>query len=116
MSKIDIKATIKQNGEIQENTVTKGILQDKKITYLVKKTDYKIITMVDIKKQIIKRITEEYNLIIDLKNNKIITDYIECQLDLNIKIIEKIIENNKIKIKYEVEKEIFEYEIIWRKI
>lgn len=115
MSKISIKAIIKQNNKIEEEIETNGILQNKKITYLVKKEDNKIITTIDIKKQIIKRITEEFDLIIDYKNGKIITDYIECQLDLDIKIIERITEQNRIKIKYEVEKEIFEYEIMWRK-
>ena len=114
MSKINIKTTIKQNGKIQEEIEAKGILQNNKITYLVNKEEYKIITTVDIKKQIIKRITKEFDLIIDYKNGKIVTDYIECQLDLDIRIIEKQIEKNRIKIKYKIEEDIFEYEIIWR--
>ena len=116
MSKISIKATIKQNNEIQEEIETKGILQNKKITYLVNKQNSKTITILDIKKQIIKRITEEFDLIIDYKNEKLITDYIECQLDLDIKIIGRIIEQNRVKIKYKIEEDIFEYEIIWRNL
>lgn len=116
MSKISVKATIKQNNEIQEEIENKGILQNKKITYLVNKQNSKTITILDIKKQIIKRITEEFDLIIDYKNEKLITDYIECQLDLDIKIIGRIIEQNRVKIKYKIEEDIFEYEIIWRNL
>lgn len=112
MSKIIVKACIKQNEKKQEEIETKGILQDNRITYLKDK----VITIIDINNEKIKRITEEINLIIDLKNEKIITDYIECKLDIKIRIIDKQIEQNRIKVKYKIEdtKDIFEYEMIWR--
>lgn len=113
MSKIIIKACIKQNGVIQEKIETPAILQNNKITYL----NNKIVTKLDIKKQELRRITEEFELIIDFKNELIITDYKECSLDLRIRIIKKQIEQNRISIKYEMidTKDIFEYEITWRK-
>lgn len=108
MSKIIIKATIKQNNEIQEQIETKGILQDNEIKYINNKT----ITILDIKNEKLKRVNEDYNMIIDFKNQLIKTDY----LNIKIRIINKQIEQNKIKIKYQIieTSDIFEYEIIWR--
>ena len=91
-----------------------ALLENNEITYL----NNRILTTLDIKKQKVKRVTEEFDLIIDFKNELIITKYLECSLDLNIKIIDKQIEQNRIYVKYEVidSKDIFEYEITWRKI
>lgn len=112
MSKINIKTTIKQNDEIQEEIEAKALLEKEKITYL----NNGIVTILDIKKQQIRRITQEFELIIDFKKELIITDYEECSLDLSIKVINKQINQNKIYIKYEIidSKDIFEYEILWR--
>ena len=108
MSKIIIKATIKQNNQIQEQIETKGILQDNEIKYINSKT----ITILDIKNEKLKRVSEDYNMIIDFKNQLIKTEY----LNIKIRIINKQIEQNKIKIKYQIieTSDIFEYEIIWR--
>lgn len=108
MSKIIIKATIKQNNQIQEQIETKGILQDNEIKYINNKT----ITILDIKNEKLKRVSEDYNMIIDFKNQLIKTEY----LNIKIRIINKQIEQNKIKIKYQIieTSDIFEYEIIWR--
>ncbi len=108
MSKIIIKATIKQNNKIQEQIETKGILQDNEIKYINNKT----ITILDIKNEKLKRVSEDYNMIIDFKNQLIKTEY----LNIKIRIINKQIEQNKIKIKYQIieTSDIFEYEIIWR--
>lgn len=114
MSKINIKATIKQNGEIQEEIEAKALLEKNEITYLYNE----IATILDIKNKKIRRITEEFELIIDFKNELIITEYEECSLDLSIKVIDKQTEQNRIYVKYEVidSKDIFEYEIIWREL
>lgn len=108
MSKIIIKATIKQNNQIQEQIETKGILQDNEIKYINNKT----ITILDIENEKLKRVSEDYNMIIDFKNQLIKTEY----LNIKIRIINKQIEQNKIKIKYQIieTSDIFEYEIIWR--
>lgn len=108
MSKIIIKATIKQNNRIQEQIETKGILQDNEIKYINNKT----ITILDIENEKLKRVSEDYNMIIDFKNQLIKTEY----LNIKIRIINKQIEQNKIKIKYQIieTSDIFEYEIIWR--
>lgn len=108
MSKIIIKATIKQNNQIQEQIETKGILQDNEIKYINNKT----ITILDIKNEKLKRVSEDYNMILDFKNQLIKTEY----LNIKIRIINKQIEQNKIKIKYQIieTSDIFEYEIIWR--
>jgi len=108
MSKIIIKATIKQNNQIQEQIETKGILQDNEIKYINNKT----IAILDIKNEKLKRVSEDYNMIIDFKNQLIKTEY----LNIKIRIINKQIEQNKIKIKYQIieTSDIFEYEIIWR--
>lgn len=114
MSKINIKTIIKQNNEIQETIETQALLEKNEITYL----NNGIATILDIKKQTIRRITEELELIIDFKKEIITTDYEECSLDISIKVIKKEIEQNRIYVKYEItdSKDIFEYEIIWRKI
>ena len=114
MSKINIKTTIKQNGEIQEEIEAKALLEKNEITYL----NNGIATILDIKKQKIRRITEEFELIIDFKNELIITNYEECSLNLIIRVIDKQTEQNRIYVKYEVidSKDIFEYEIIWRNL
>ena len=108
MSKIIIKATIKQNNQIQEQIETKGILQDNEIKYINNKT----ITILDRKNEKVKRVSEDYNMIIDFKNQLIKTEY----LNIKIRIINKKIEQKKIKIKYQIieTSDIFEYEIIWR--
>lgn len=114
MSKINIKATIKQNGKKEEEIEATALLENNEITYLYNG----IATILDIKEQKIRRVTEKLELIIDFENELIITDYEECSLDISIKVIKKELEQNKIKIKYEVidSKDIFEYEIIWREL
>ena len=108
MSKINIKTSIKQNDKIQEEIETKGILQDNKIKYV----NDKIVTTLDINRQIIKRTSEDYKIEINLKDELIKTEY----LNIKIKLIDKTIEQNKIQLKYKIidTKDIFEYEIIWR--
>ena len=106
MSKINIEISLKKNNIEELNLKTNGIIQDERIKY---KED-KIINIFDIKEEKLERKTKEYNLIIDFKNEEIITEYLE----LKINIIEKKKENNKIIIKYKMEKDIFEYELIWR--
>ncbi len=108
MSKINIKTTLKKNNTEEINIKTQGILQEDKIKY----KENKIINIFDINKEILKRKKEDYNIIIDFKNKIIKTEY----LDIKIRIINKQIEKNRIKIKYEVEKDTFEYEIIWREL
>ena len=106
MSKINIETSIKKNNIEDINIKTQGILQDGRIKY---KED-KIMNILDIEKEQLERKTEEYKLLIDFKNEKLITEYLE----LNLSIIEKEKEQNKIKIKYKIEEDIFEYRIIWR--
>lgn len=106
MSKISIETSLKKNNIEDINIKTQGILQDGRIKY---KED-KIMNILDIEKEQLERKTEEYKLLIDFKNEKLITEY----LDINLSIIEKQKEQNKIKIKYKIEEDIFEYEIIWR--
>jgi hypothetical protein len=106
MSKISIETSLKKNNIEDINLKTQGILQDGRIKY---KED-KIMNILDIEKEQLERKTEEYKLLIDFKNEKLITEYLE----LNLSIIEKQKEQNKIKIKYKIEEDIFEYRIIWR--
>lgn len=106
MSKISIETSLKKNNIEDINLKTQGILQDGRIKY---KED-KIMNILDIEKEQLERKTEEYKLLIDFKNKKLITEYLE----LNLSIIEKQKEQNKIKIKYKIEEDIFEYRIIWR--
>ena len=106
MSKISIETSLKKNNIEDINLKTQGILQDGRIKY---KED-KIMNILDIEKEQLERKTEEYKLLIDFKNEKLITEYLE----LNLSIIEKQKEKNKIKIKYKIEEDIFEYRIIWR--
>lgn len=106
MSKINIETSLKKNNIEDINIKTQGILQDGRIKY---KED-KIMNILDIEKEQLERKTEEYKLLIDFKNEKLITEYLE----LNLSIIEKEKEQNKIKIKYKIEEDIFEYRIIWR--
>jgi hypothetical protein len=106
MSKISIETSLKKNNIEDINLKTQGILQDGRIKY---KED-KIMNILDIEKEQLERKTEEYKLLIDFKNEKLITEFLE----LNLSIIEKQKEQNKIKIKYKIEEDIFEYRIIWR--
>ena len=71
-----------------------------------------VMNILDIKEEILKRKSDNYDLIIDFKNQIIKTEY----LDIKIRIIEKEIKQNKIKIKYKMidAKDIFEYKIKWR--
>ena len=108
MSKINIESSLKKNNIENISLKTQGILQDNKIKY---KED-KVINILDIKEEILKRKSDNYHLIIDFKNQIIKTEY----LDIKIRIIKKEIKQNKIKIKYKMigAKDIFEYEIKWR--
>ena len=108
MSKINIETSLKKNNIEDINLKTQGILQDNKIKY---KEDT-VMNILDIKEETIQRKSNEYNLIIDFKNKIIKTEY----LDIKIRIINKQIEQNRIKIKYEMidTKDIFEYKINWR--
>lgn len=108
MSKVSIETSLKKNNNEELNIKTLGILQEKQIKY----KENEIISIFDINKETLKRKSDDYNLTIDFKNELVKTEY----LDIRIRIIDKQIEQNKIKIKYEVidSKDIFEYEIIWR--
>ena len=110
MSKVSIETSLKKNNNEELNTKTLGILQEEQIKY----KESEIISIFDIKKETLKRKSDDYNLTIDFKNELVKTEY----LDIKIRIIDKQIEQNKIKIKYEVidTKDIFEYEIIWREL
>ena len=108
MSKINIESSLKKNNIENINLKTQGILQDNKIKY---KED-NVMNILNIKEEILKRKSDNYDLIIDFKNQIIKTEY----LDIKIRIIEKEIKQNKIKIKYKMidAKDIFEYKIKWR--
>lgn len=110
MSKVSIETSLKKNNNEELNIKTLGILQEEQIKY----KESEIISIFDIKKETLKRKSDDYNLTIDFKNELVKTEY----LDIKIRIIDKQIEQNKIKIKYEVidTKDIFEYEIIWREL
>ena len=110
MSKVSIETSLKKNNNEELNIKTLGILQEEQIKY----KESEIISIFDIKKETLKRKSDDYNLTIDFKNELVKTEY----LDIRIRIIDKQIEQNKIKIKYEVidSKDIFEYEIIWREL
>lgn len=108
MSKINIEISLKKNNIKDINLKTQGILQDNRIKY---KED-KVMNILDIKEETLKRKTDEYDLIIDFKNKMIKTEY----LNIKIRIINKQIEQNNFNIKYEIidTKDIFEYKINWR--
>ena len=112
MSKINIETSIKQNNKMQEHYTTNAIIENNKIKYIYNK----IINILDINELTLKRKTEEYKLIIDFKNEKIKTESIGHQIDIDIKIVSEKKEQNRITIKYEIidTKDIFEYKIIWR--
>ncbi|MGM9850421.1 MAG: hypothetical protein ACI31V_05955 [Bacilli bacterium] len=110
MSKVSIETSLKKNNNEELNIKTLGILQEEQIKY----KESEIISIFDINKETLKRKSNDYDLTIDFKNEIIKTEYI----NIKIRIIDKQIEQNKIKIKYEVidTKDIFEYEIIWREL
>ncbi len=108
MSKVSIETSLKKNNNEKLNIKTLGILQEEQIKY----KESEIISIFDIKKETLKRESNDYDLTIDFKNEIIKTEY----LDIRIRIIDKQIEQNRINIKYEMidTKDIFEYKINWR--
>lgn len=108
MSKVSIETSLKKNNNEELNIKTLGILQEEQIKY----KENEIISIFDINKETLKRKSNDYDLTIDFKNEIIKTEYI----NIKIRIIDKQIEQNRIKIKYEMidTKDIFEYKINWR--
>ena len=106
MSKIKIKYCLKKEIETLENNCL-GIINDSRIIY----NDNNITTTIDINKLIITRKNNEYEInlyLLEEKANIIINEGI---MDLELKLLNKEINENNIKIEYILNDEKIIYEL-----
>ena len=106
MSKIKIKYNLKNSNQNLNNECL-GIINNNKIIY----SDNGITTTIDKKKLIITRKNNDYEIKLHILEEKGYIDIKEGTIELELKIITKILESNKINIEYLLNKEKYIYEV-----
>lgn len=106
MSKIKIKYNlISSEKELNDNCL--GIINNSKIIY----NENGITTTIDKEKLIITRKNNEYEINLHILEEKGYIDIKEGSIELQLKVISKNIENNKINVEYMLNNEKYIYEI-----
>lgn len=106
MSKIKVKYNLKNSNQNLNNNCL-GILNDNKIIY----SDNEITTIIDKEKLIITRKNVDYEIKLHILEEKGYIDIKDGRIELELKIMAKTLENNKINIEYLLNNEKYIYEV-----
>ena len=111
MSKIKIKYNLKNSNQNLNNNCL-GILNNNKIIY----SDNGITTTIDKEKLIITRKNDDYEINLHILEEKGYIDIKEGRIELELKIITKTLEDNRINIEYLLNNEKYIYEVEYEAI